>query len=163
MTRDISTHLTDEALDDVLIGMGSFASEAHLGRCPQCRSRIETFREDVTLFNGASMAWSEARTGQPVASPRHPQYRIRFAFIGWSGLAALLLITAVAIWHHSVVSPPNHVNIVESRPADSEAQIAQDNQLLEDINAAISSDDESPIEEYNLRERPSARFKPHSQ
>jgi hypothetical protein len=76
-------------------------------------------------------------------------------------VAALLLIAA--IWRHSVVAPPNHVNIVESRPVDSEAQIAQDNELLQEINAAISSDDESPIEEYNLRASPHAHSKAHSQ
>jgi hypothetical protein len=164
MTPDISTHLTDEALDDVLIGLGSFEAEAHLARCLQCRSRVESFRADVALFNAASMAWSESRPQRPArASLRHSGDPIRFAFVSWSAVAALLLITAVAVWRHSVVSPPNHVNIVESQPVDSEAQIAQDNQLLQEINAAISSDDESPIEEYNLREHSQARLKPHSQ
>jgi anti-sigma factor RsiW len=164
MTPDTSTHLTDEALDDVLIGLGSLQSEAHLARCPQCRCRVESFRADMTLFNSASMAWSESRTGRSAqVSPHHAGFRIRFAFVSWSAVAALLLVTAMAIWRHSAVAPPNHVNIVEPQPVDSEAQIAQDNQLLEEINAAISSDDESPVEEYNLREHPHARMKPHSQ
>ena len=162
MTRDISTHLTNDALDDVLIGLGSLKSEAHLARCPQCRSRVESFRADISLFNSASMAWSESRTGRPMPA-HHSGFRIRFAFLSWSTVAALLLITALVFWRHSSVAPPNHVNIIESQPVDSEAQIVKDNELLQEINAAISADDASPIEEYNLRERPQSRLKGHSQ
>jgi hypothetical protein len=164
MTPDFSTHLTEEALDDVLIGLGSLQSEAHLVRCPEFRTRLESFRADVALFNSASMAWSESRPRRPMqVSPHHTGFRIRFAFLSWSAVAALLVIAAVAIWRHGAVRPPNHVNTVESQPVDSEAQIAQDNELLQEINAAISSDDESPIEEYNLRVGPHAHTKTHSQ
>ena len=164
MTPDTSTHLTDEALDDVLIGLGSMESEAHLARCPECRTRLETFRADLALFNSASLAWSESRPRRPLQAPaHHTRFRIRFAFLSWSAVAAWLLISAVTIWRHNAVPPPNRVNIVEPQPVDSEAQIAQDNELLEEINAAISADDESPIEEYNLQVRPHAHSKTHSQ
>jgi hypothetical protein len=164
MTPDFSTHLTEEALDDVLIGLGSLESEAHLARCTECRTRRDSFRADLALFNSASMAWSESRPGRPApASQHYTGFRIRFAFVSWSALVALLLIAAVAIWRHSALPPSNHVNIVESQPVDSEAQIAEDNELLQEINAAISSDDESPIEEYNLRANPHPHSKTHSQ
>ena len=164
MTLDLSTHLTDEALDDILIGLGSLESATHLARCSHCRSRVESFRADISLFNSASMSWSESRTGRPVkASARHSGFRLRLAFLSWSAVAALLVVTALVFWHHSNPAPPNHVNIIESQPVDSEAQIAKDNELLQEINTAISSDDTSPIEEYNLRERPQVRLKPHSQ
>jgi hypothetical protein len=156
MTPDISTHLTNEELDDVLIGLGSLKSEAHLARCLECRSRVESFRADILLFNSASMAWSESRARRP-ASAHHPLFRIRLAFLSWSAVAALLVITGLVLWRQTTVAPSNRSNITESQPVDSEAQIEKDNELLQEINAAISSDDVSPIEEYNLRERPQAR------
>jgi hypothetical protein len=156
MTPDISTHLTNEELDDVLIGLGSLKSEAHLARCLECRSRVESFRADILLFNSASMAWSESRAGRS-ASAHHPVFRIRLAFLSWSAVAALLVITGLVLWLHTTVAPSNRSNITESQAVDSEAQIEKDNELLQEINAAISSDDVSPIEEYNLRERPQAR------
>jgi hypothetical protein len=168
MTPEILNHLGDESLNDVLIGLGSLESDAHLARCPECRSKVENFRADMTVFNSASMAWSESRsesrTGRQVeASPRRTAPRIRFAFVGWSAAAALVLITAMTLWHHTGVAPLNHVNILESQTLDSETQIAQDNELLQEINAAIGADDEFPIQEYNLRERPHSRLKPQSQ
>jgi hypothetical protein len=164
MTPDISKHLADEALSDVLIGLGSLESDAHLARCPECRSRVEDFRADMTLFNSASMAWSESRSGRPAEASPHPAApRIRFAFVSWSVAVALLLMMAMTIWRHSAVAPRSHVNTVESQPLDSETQIAKDNELLQEINAAIGSDDGFPIQEYDLRERPPSRLKPQSQ
>jgi hypothetical protein len=164
MTPDIIEHLDDEALNDVLIGLGSLESEAHMARCTACRSKVENFRADMNLFNSASIAWSESRRGRPLEAPPHPApRRIRFAFVGWSAAAVLLLIMAMTLWRHSAVAPPNHVNLLESQPLDSETQIAQDNELLQQINAAIGSDDGFPIQEYNLRERSHSRLKPQSQ
>ena len=164
MTPDFSTHLSEEALNDVWIGLGSLESEAHLAGCPECRSRLESFRADVAHFNSASMAWSESASLRSVpAAPHYAGIRIRFAFLSWTAVAALLLIAALSIWRHGAIPRPNSVNMVESQPADSEAQIAQDNELLQAINAAIGSDDESPIEEYNLRVNPHRDSKTHSQ
>lgn len=164
MTPDISNHLADEALSDVLIGLGSLESDAHLARCPECRSKVDDFRADMTLFNSASMAWSESQSERPAKASRHPAARrIRFALVIWSAAVALLLMMAITFWRHSAVAPPNHVNIVESQPLDSETQIAQDNELLQDINAAIGSDDEYPIQEYNSPEGPHSRLTPQTQ
>ena len=164
MTPDLSKHLGDEALNDVLIGLGSLESDAHLARCPECRSKVESFRADMTLFNSASMAWSESRNGWPGETSLRPAaHRIRFAFVSWSAAVALLLIMALTLWRHSAVAPPNHVNVVEPQSLDSETQIAKDNELLQEINAAIGSDDEFPIQEYDLRERAHSRSMPQSQ
>jgi hypothetical protein len=45
--------------------------------------------------------------------------------------------------------------------AESEAQIVQDNQLLQAVNAAISPDEVSPIDEYKISERPHLHAKAH--
>ena len=66
-----TNHLSEEALDDVLIGLGSAESQAHLEVCADCRAQVRTFLGDVALFNAASMAWSTFSTlGQPLRRSR---------------------------------------------------------------------------------------------
>src|SRR5947209_14106483 len=143
MTPASTIHLSEESLDDVLIGLGSENSRAHLAVCPECRAHVETFRGDVALFNSASMTWSESRRPQSRLSEVHTG-RLRAAFLAWTAVAAALAVMAFGIWHHRSSAAPNQANTVQSRPLDSEAQIAQDNQLLQAVNAAISPDEASP-------------------
>ena len=42
MTPASSTHLSEEAFDDVLIGLGSPESETHLAVCEDCWRRINS-------------------------------------------------------------------------------------------------------------------------
>ena len=162
MTPLHTSHLSEEALEDVLIGLGSSQSEAHLAGCVDCRARLEAFQSDVAMFNAATMAWSENRPLRPNqnATGKAP-LRPRLAFVSWAAMAVILMGMAVAIWHHGAVAPPNHATVIESQPLDSDAQIAQDNQLLQAVNAAISPDEESPIDQYKLFEAPRRHLKAH--
>ena len=158
MTPGATTHLSEESLDDVLIGLGSPESHAHLAACTECRAQVEAFQGDVRLFNAASMAWSENR---PRSAPHRTHARL--AFGSWAAVSAALVLMAVAIWQHRPTPVPNHTTILQPMPVDSAAQIAQDNQLLEAVNAAISPDEDSPIDEYNIRvESPLPHAKAHS-
>ncbi len=161
MTPGITNHLSEEALDDVLIGLGSPESDAHLAACAECRAQVQAFRGDMQLFNAASLAWSKSRW--PKVQPSIPAAaRTHVAFASWSAIAAVLVaVMAVGIWHHRPVPALNHAATSQTSPVDSEAQIAQDNQLLQAINAAISPDETSPIDEYKISERPSSH-KAHS-
>jgi anti-sigma factor RsiW len=151
MTPASATHLSDEAFDDVLIDMGSPESEAHLAACQECRRRVIAFRSDVALFKSASMAWTENQPALLRPAVRKTAHRIRLAFVSWAGIAAVLAVMAIAILrHHGPAAPPSQATANLSQPADTEAQIAQDNQLLQAVNAAISPDVESPIAEYKL-------------
>jgi hypothetical protein len=153
MTPARATHLSDEAFDDVVIGMGSLESEAHLAACQDCRRRVIAFRSDVALFNSASMAWTESQPALLRPTARKTAHRIRLAFVSWAGMAAVLVVMAVAILrHHGPAAPVSQVTATLSQQTDTEAQIAQDNQLLQAVNAAISPDEESPITEYKLFE-----------
>jgi hypothetical protein len=162
MTPECLTHLSEEALDDVLMGLGSRESEAHLVGCPECRARIEEFQGDVRFFNSASMAWSETKPLRFPQTERHGSgLRARVAFVSWAAVAVALLVMAVAIWRHTPATPPNHAGTGVSQPLDSEAQIAQDNALLQAVSAAISPDDQSPIEEYKIAGSPHSHRKAH--
>jgi hypothetical protein len=51
---------------------------------------------------------------------------------------------------------------VQPRLTDSQAQIVEDNQLLQAVNAAINQDEASPLDEYKILESPHTRSKAHS-
>lgn len=160
MTPVSTNHLSQEALDDVLIGLGSAESHAHLAVCFECRAQVETFRGDISLFNAASMAWSKSRPQLPVRERQAP--RVPAAIVGWAVSAAAMAGMAFGIWHHHSPAPPSQANTVQSLPVDSEAQIVQDNQLLQAVNAAINTDEASPIDEYKILESPRPNTKAHS-
>jgi len=162
MTPATSTHLSEEAFDDVLIGLGSPESEAHLAVCQDCWRRVNAFRSDVALFNSASMAWTESQPIRLSPTSRKTVHRTRLAFVSWAAMAAVLAGMAVAIWHHNgPAAPPRQATANVSQTADTEAQIAQDNQLLQAVNAAISPDEESPIDEYKLVQTRHSHMKTH--
>jgi len=161
MTPEYKNHLSEEALDDVLIGLGSAESHAHLVVCSECSDRVKRFLGDVALFNAASMAWSQSRMPRPQTSrPLHG--RLNATFVGWAITAVALLVMAFGIWHHRPKPAPPQANTVQPQPTDSAVQIAQDNQLLQAVNAAISADEASPIEEYKILENPDPYPKAHS-
>ena len=162
MTPGAIIHLSEESLDDVLIGLGSPESHAHLAACAECQAQVEAFRGDMRLLNAASMAWSESRRPQErIVAPQGARTWVPFG--SWIAVCATVVVMAVAIWQHRPAPAPNHPTILQPQPADSDAQIAQDNQLLEAVNAAISPDEDSFIDEYNIGvETPPPHAKAHS-
>src|SRR5271169_4045770 len=118
MTPASSTHLSEEAFDDVLIGLGSPESEAHLAACRDCRDRVKAFRSDVALFNSASMAWTESQPVRLKPSVRKTIHRTRLAFVSWAATAAVLAVMAVAILrHHGPAAPLSQATATLSQPS----------------------------------------------
>jgi anti-sigma factor RsiW len=159
MTTELSAHLSEEALDDVLIGLSTPESEAHLAVCSACRSHVEGFQSGLQAFNQASLAWSEARpvsASMPTtraslqAAARSKARRAMFAPLGWAMAVAVLLMIGIPIWNRDHPSPPNPEPSTASAMGDSEAQIAKDNELLKSVDMALSVSDESPLSEYRL-------------
>ena len=141
MKLDIHSHLSDEALDDVLIGLGSLASHAHLAQCPQCRARVESFQTTVDLFNQASRQFSEAQPVKTLETVRTRHFIARPVLAAWAAAAAMLIVVGPAAWH--VFAPhPVHAPAVATQAQDSESQIAEDNELLRQVNAAIAVPDD---------------------
>ncbi len=159
-------HLSEEALDDVIIGLGTEQSHAHLDVCAECRAHITIIHGDVALFNAASMAWSQSRRPKAHPNPLQPRdRRIPAAFAGSASAAAALVVMAFGIWHHrpeTLSNPANSLRVQPSEPVDSEAQISQDNQLLQAVSAAISPDEASPMVEYKILEGPQRHSMAHS-
>jgi hypothetical protein len=162
MKSESSAHLSEEALDDVLIGLSSPESEAHLAVCNVCRGQLEDFQSRVLVFNQTSLAWSESK---PAISLR-PKVeakarRQRFVPLELAMAATLLLVIGIPVWNHEHNQTSDQpVPVAQnSTQADSEVQIAQDNDLLRSVDAALSTNDESPISEYHLAVKPHSRTK----
>lgn len=160
MTPIYTNHLSEESIADVLIGLGSAESHAHLESCPECRAQVEMFRGDISMFNAASMEWSQSRPQRPVQV--RPARRIPAAFVGWAVSAAAMAAMLIGVWRHQSPAPPSQANTAPQRLTDSEAQIVEDNQLLQAVNAAINQDEASPIDEYKILESPHTRSQAHS-
>jgi hypothetical protein len=149
-------HLSEEDLDDVLIGLGKPESDAHLVECEICRNQLEEFRSGVQVFNQASLAWSEARTLKarpPFNRSKVPQ--TVYAFVGWALAAAVLLLTiGVPVWRHDQRHALNRGTVPVEALDDSPAQIAQDNDLLRSVDESLNTSEASPISEYHMLDGP---------
>jgi hypothetical protein len=152
MTREPTAHLSEEAIHDVLIGLGSADADAHLAVCGLCRGQLEAFHSDLQVFNDTALAWCKAQPAKCLCVP--PKWQVRqaiFAPVGWALAAAVLAMIGMSNWIHDR-SPLNSTSMVASTPEESEAQIAQDNDLLRSVNLALSANEESPLSEYHLPE-----------
>jgi hypothetical protein len=150
MTLTREGHLSEEALQDVLIGMSSAEADAHVAVCKVCRGQLEEFRSEVQLFDQAGLAWCEAK---PVKRLRaNPQWHVRQAMlapVGWAMAAMVLLMIGIPTWIHDHSAPDSHA-VVASMPADSAVEIAQDNELLRSVDGVLSANEESPLTQYHL-------------
>jgi len=164
MTVDISArlnsaHLSEEALDDLLIGLGSSESKVHVSVCEVCRGRVERFQSNLETFHQASLAWTEARPVPESMTRSVAKLRAKnksrsgskvFAPLGWAMAVALLLVLGLQVWNvQGHKSATNDVSF-SSEPGDTESQIVQDNQLLESVHAALVETDVSTVTLYGL-------------
>ena len=185
MRQQISAHLSEEAFDDLLIGLGSAESEAHMATCDICRQQFVEFRLHVKTFNQASLAWVESKIEQAPEASRGLALRMessksgqRRLFIprmsspfGWAVATVLLLALGLQVWNRERQSSLSANGIGDhttqtSAQIDSEAQIAQDNQLLQSVNLALTASETSPLQDFGLenelRPRPQSHTQPRS-
>lgn len=160
MTMTRAKHLSEEAFDDVLIGMGSDESVVHLARCAACRAKLEAFRTDIRLLNEASLAWSEARPKRSLRlTPQRPTGRMPLTLLGSTAAAVLVAAIAIPMWRHehtSVAKDTVNVTVNAVERQDSQEQIAADNELMKEVSAAVDPGEENPVAEYNILESPTA-------
>jgi hypothetical protein len=164
MTNEFQTHLSEEALNDLLIGMGSAEAEQHLAGCAQCRARVELFHSDLKLLDETSMAWSRVRAASMAdGAAATTSRRLSLATMGWAATGVALLALAVPVWRnvnrHADQTPTASTPPAAVAAEDSEAQIAADNQLLREIDAVVNSHEASPFGEPLRTDRPRARHK----
>ena len=145
-------HLNDDQFMECVMGAEpGLDAAAHLRVCEECRGELARFGGAVDSFNRASQAWSEARPVevQPVGSGYRAS-RPFFAAASYALAACLMVRVAVVAVHREPSGSPAAVASVSEPEEDSAAQIAQDNELLMDVDVAIRSDDRSLVQQYGF-------------
>ncbi|QMV19515.1 hypothetical protein GOB94_13080 [Granulicella sp. 5B5] len=157
-----SGHLSEEQIDEAMIG--GLASEAggHLNICPMCQERLVTARLPIESFKAVSLAWSERRSA---TMPVPLQTGLLESLGGhrrlaWGAAVAMLLavlVTAPLELRHSgrmTVDDAAQMHTtnalgatgVVSGQQSTEEQIERDNQLLNEIDRELNTSGENPAE-----------------
>jgi uncharacterized protein HemX len=113
----------------------------------------------MKAFNQATLAWSEAKPQAKLDTvAKRRVHWIAASPLSWALAAALLLAVGFPGWRH-VQPAAKHASVPAPAHEDSEAQIAQDNDLLQSVNVALNQGEESPVAVYHLSEAPHPRSK----
>lgn len=92
-----TAHLTDEQIDDLMIGDAPAELHAHLSECPDCQLRLAAAEAPMSSFRDISLAWAERQSATmpvPVAPESHAGLSGK---AGWALGAALLLAVGVTV------------------------------------------------------------------
>jgi len=161
MNPQPNTHLTEEALDDLLIGMGSPAARRHVASCQPCHKRVAAMQSSIEHFNQASLAWSESKAApisrqafrsRSFASRPLAQRSLAPRPLVWTAATAALLLAVAASWNLRNTSPSSaETQVATQSPApasDYAAQIDEDNQLLLNVSTALNDEPSAPLSEF---------------
>jgi hypothetical protein len=90
-------HLTEDQIDDVLLGDLASDPVAHLAGCNVCQARIALAEAPIASFKAVSLAWSERRSAtlpsKPILSSASSWYR----HASWAAAASAVLLLAIAV------------------------------------------------------------------
>ena len=153
MSKAVRNHLTDAEFTELVAGEEpSDSARTHLEHCEYCRCEVEAVRSSMHGFNSFSMAWAKAEAPGRVRTP--PRWALGLAArpswnLGVAGTAiACLLVFGL---DRSFERTPNPATIPQAVNAPSNAEIAQDNRLLESIHQELSAEAELTVSIADLR------------
>jgi hypothetical protein len=143
-----SQHLTEDQLDDHLIGDLAEPAAAHLAACDLCATRVAQANSPLTSFQSVSLAWSErvsATAPIPSLSSARSLLERRLA---WSmAIAACAVGLGLTGLNHRLPPPVSVASSSASQTVatpPTEAQLSSDNQLLGTIDNELSVSAETP-------------------
>ena len=139
-------HLSDDALDDALLGVASAADTYHLAGCAACSGRLAEFRASLTSFNQASAAWSEARSNT-ISRELVPNSISSMTAAAWSvgSVAILAIMVSLTSYLHR---PPEQPGNPAQQQSSGQQEIANDNAMLIAIDSKLSEPVQSPVVVY---------------
>lgn len=164
-TPHLMPHLTDDQMDDALIGDLAVDCAAHLAGCDECQLRLEQAEAPIANFNAVSLAWSERRSATLPLRPTHSAHTAWLPRALWAATAAAVLavgITVPVVRHsregkslassHDGAAPTLMASTgpVDNPVAARDEQIARDNQMLQNIDRELDATP-STIREYGLQ------------
>ena len=148
----MNTHLTSEELTDLLLGVHTYSMDSHLRVCSDCRRELEQMQESIQSFRSASHAWSEkARASESrklqLHSVRKPGI-VRPWMFAVAAVALLVLVFGIYRMKQPQSEQAHSVTVTPASVAAdlSQEQLAQDNELLSQINAEIAEDVPAPMQ-----------------
>jgi len=180
----LSPHLTEDQIDDLLLGDAPAAIYAHLDACPRCAAQFAAANEPMAAFNAVSLAWGERRSATLPLQLRQqpaglfPGGRLRVA-IGAAAAAVFIFALALPIMQnewakqtaHTANAAPQQApqtalasatasapELEQSKVLDSETpaqQIARDNRLLQAIDRELATS-ETPADLLKMAGRQDA-------
>ena len=146
-------HLSEDELEDVLIGMGSAEADAHVAGCAACAGRKAEFAAAVAGFNQATLAWSEAKshtlTRDLTAGTEGAGAR-RFGLAAAAGVCGAAVVAALLSHEVPRAGETPGGTAAPAAAVDRDREIAGDDAMLRDIDAALYRPDPSPEQVYRL-------------
>jgi len=165
-SRQAQPHLSEDDLTNHLIDPDHESPAAlHLAACTDCHARLEAFEASMGSFSSLTLAWSEQRS---ITMPLRPERGSAPRWVpstmpAWSAVIAAALLLAV------VIPADLHIKAREAQTQaevgvdpDSDAQIAQDNQLMRAVSLEINRREPSPLvanNESTQRSTPGAKHR----
>lgn len=154
-----AVHLTDDQIDDYLIGDLAESWNAHVATCAECQVRIAELKSAIDSFKDVSLAWSERQSATvPVrlaGSTRKISHKRRAIWVA-TATAAIAVSVAIPLMRHEPPLPaPTSTDAAaaisaHTFAAERQEQIAQDNQMLRNIDREIGTPVSSPSEVFGL-------------
>lgn len=159
-------HLTDDQIDDALIGDLDADCAEHLAGCRECQMRLTEAEAPIAAFNEVTLAWSERHSATLPTRPVQAKGAAWMPKAAWAATAAAVLAVGISVpvaRHHrgndnaltasreSAAGPlMAATGPVDNPVAAREEQIARDNQMLQNIDRELDSPDASPTQMYGV-------------
>jgi len=136
----LMNHLSEDQINDALIGELSDEVRLHLAACALCQAEVEPFQATLVSFNQATAAWSEAKSNtlNRDLSGVRPAHRFAPAAL-WSCASALVVAAAIIFGsghRHDSASAPAGL-VADNSAAARASEIAADNAMLGAIDSEL--------------------------
>jgi hypothetical protein len=145
--NDSTLHLTEDQLDDHLIGDLAAPAAAHLAACQLCSARVAAVAAPIASFQSVSLAWSE-RVSAAAPMPELPSARTLLERrLAWSfAIATCAVGLGLTGINHKISAPaPAATAAIATHAATpTAAQLSSDNQLLRNIDRELDASAETP-------------------
>jgi hypothetical protein len=147
----MNLHLSNDQIDDHLIGVLEPAAAAHVATCADCTSRVATAAAPIAGFVTVANAWSERRSATlPLLSASATASQRNFAMRVTAGVVATaVLVITFAV--HTSISPASHPSA--AKQSESSAPAASQPQVLTELASTGPTETSLSPRERMLRER----------
>jgi len=125
-----STHLSEDQIDDLLIGYLATEPAAHLATCEPCQLRVSEAKAPIANFKAVSLAWSERRSAtlpSQLSRAKTPSWHRPAA---WAATATAVLLVGIAVpmakhdAHSNASVTSTTTSVAEASNASTQPQIA---------------------------------------